>query len=471
MPRRLLGAIFTLMFVLSGSACGPAPAGRPCPSSPAPVVASVVSAVAPQETALVGCDAAARQKVHAELTALNKTISDLSPGDAYEEPTRKIAALWTHPCLPTLARFFAVPEPRSAAALIDVWKRGLHEALFESVGGLYRAEGEPPALVVPPEVVPEPSADALAKAASWVCPPDEASCARSKSYVARAERVFDFWRDLSLAPGASEACKDASAVDGATTAFERWAVCVFYSVPETTRYPKIPLRAPTSGWVVLTGRRGHYSFSDEVRAYDVASGAAYVVSSTTKLVLKGGEVDAAATEAARVPVTGRGEVAPDQARDLAFLLGTKSLPVHYREYVMKVPVPAGVAFEIAGGAGRIPWKRQPWRTSAQTKLAYALIEGKRRTEGFVTWPAAADVTETHIDEVIGDMEAGLVAGCPRARPPLVSGASVGVVSSVDAAPDAFRAKIALLEKLLDDLAASPCRTKQANGARKAQMPN
>lgn len=470
MPRRL-GTLFAPLLVLSLIACGPTAARRLRSPSPGPVATSVASVEVPREATLVGCDAADRAKVDAEIIALGKTIRELKPGDAYDEPTRRIAALWAHPCLPTLARFFAAPEPKSAEALIDVWERGLDEALFESVGGLYRAEGEPASLVVPPEVVPEPPADALAKAASWICPPDEPSCARSKSYVASAERAFDAWRELSRRDGASEACKDAPARDGARTAFERWALCVFYSVPETTRYPRISLRAPTSGWVILTGRRGHYQFSDEARAYDLASGAAYVVSSTTKLVLKGGDVDAAATDAARVPVTGRGEVAPDQVRDLAFLLGTKSLPVRYRERVMRVPVPARLAFEIARGEGRLPWQREGWRTSAQTKLSYVLIEGKRRTEGLVTWPAAADVTDTHIDQVIGEMEEGLVTGCPRARPPSVAGASVGVVSSVDAAPDAFRQNIEGLEKLLDAFAASPCRGKQAKRPKGASAPH
>lgn len=66
---------------------------------------------------------------------------------------------------------------------------------------------------------------------------------------------------------------------------DRW---IRHRLRATYRYARtIELRAPSHGWFILRGRRGHYRFSDEVRAYDLATGAAYVARSEAALALGG----------------------------------------------------------------------------------------------------------------------------------------------------------------------------------------
>jgi hypothetical protein len=60
------------------------------------------------------------------------------------------------------------------------------------------------------------------------------------------------------------------------------------------------LDAPPFLGIVIRGRRGHYDFCDELGAYDMETGAAYVAKSCSGLHLRtDGSVDFEGTNAAR----------------------------------------------------------------------------------------------------------------------------------------------------------------------------
>ena len=61
--------------------------------------------------------------------------------------------------------------------------------------------------------------------------------------------------------------------------YQKWHACIEELRPRQDALPLGRVRAPMRGFFVVRGRRGHYSFCDEIRAYDLASGAAYVASS------------------------------------------------------------------------------------------------------------------------------------------------------------------------------------------------
>ncbi len=80
-------------------------------------------------------------------------------------------------------------------------------------------------------------------------------------------------------------------------------------------------RAPDRGWLVIRGRRGHYEFCDELRAYDVETGAAYVAKSCSGLHLRpGGSVDFEATNASRKAAVEAGRVDVANLREAVWMI-------------------------------------------------------------------------------------------------------------------------------------------------------
>lgn len=421
------------------------------PAPPTPARADEI-----QRIPVADCPRDARARVEIELTQIDKRARDLGPTDSIAELTQSIERVWQHPCLAILNRFFPPPQARDAAAMRDVFERGLGEAMHASNGGLRVIDGDR-LFVVPPEVVPDVPAAARSAVAPWTCAASDATCARTGSYVARAERAFEAAYREESARHPDNGCRHTDAAEEQSP-FEVWALCALASLPETVRYPKMTLRPPTTGWLTLRGRRGHYEFADEVRSYDLATGAAYVVSSKSALVLAGPSVDLDGTDRKRVSETQRGEVAVDQARELAFVLLTKDLPLRYRERIEMIRVPTPVGFSLhAGTTKRLDWAPFTWRSSAQTTLAFSLGDGKRTiAAGHVTWPGASDRVEDHADDLIRTMEAGLVEGCPIARPPVFLGGGTGAVSPLDASPGRQVDVIGELDRRLQKLAATPC---------------
>jgi hypothetical protein len=226
-------------------------------------------------------------------------------------------------------------------------------------------------------------------------------------------------------------CNDDPSRDQAAqlTQFERWVQCIGSEVPRTYRYPKLRYRAPERGWLVLRGRRGHYRFADEVRAYDLQTGAAYVASSQSALVLDGPGVDYAATDAARKPESFTGNVAADLVREIAFVLLTARAPTPKRSRLQAVALPPGLPVTLSPGKGvasMLP--QEPWSgSSAQTKITYELVGAGAPVRGEFTWPDSYVPAEEHADVLLRSLEAGLERGCARAglRSGEAASASIG----------------------------------------------
>jgi hypothetical protein len=232
--------------------------------------------------------------------------------------------------------------------------------------------------------------------------------------------------------------------------------------PRTHRYASnVALRAPDRGWLIVRGRRGHYTFSDEVRAYDLATGAAFVAASGSALVLDGPQpgVDHARTEKNRSARAYAGRVAREHLRELAFALVTAPAVVRERAYPQALVVPDGVTFEIGSGARPIvDHSLREWRTSNHTTLEWTLAEGGAIVErGTLYYPSSSRAAEDQADSLLHAMEAGLVEGCTPAKLPksLALGGKVRV-SSIDADAGAVDAVMSKLENALLALKPALC---------------
>jgi hypothetical protein len=226
------------------------------------------------------------------------------------------------------------------------------------------------------------------------------------------------------------------------------------------------LRAPEKGWLVVRGRRGHYSFTDEVSAIDLATGAAYIARSGSALVLAGPSVDFAAVDAGRKLEVVTGTVAPDQARELSFVLATANAVRAQRTEIQLVPVSKQLPITLTANRGATaPFDvvDAAWSSSAHTTLHWQLLEDSRggaiAAEGDLMWPTSWRQVETHADGLLRVVEAGLSPGCPPARLPASVGLGrgrAGAVHPVDADPKAQVDVFVDLARKLEEASKKAC---------------
>lgn len=235
-------------------------------------------------------------------------------------------------------------------------------------------------------------------------PRDEADC------VARAEKVSPDWR------------------------YKEWKPCAKFLRPAEEALPLGRVRTPARGFFVIRGRRGHYSFCDEIRVYDLASGAAYVAQSCSNLALfQDGVVDGARTDASRSAQLVTGRLPADNLREavwMTLLLGKVESRTHRQAYRVALPpgiepkVPRGGSYSGFAGGG------SSWRSSGQTQLDWVWLDGGRvLARGHLTWPHSDSASATHAADLLQIAEAGLQPGCPPSSLPpvrLLTGEPPGV---------------------------------------------
>lgn len=497
----LVIAMLGLLACAGPTTVRPRPAGAPTPSVPAPVVLTaprvrdaawlarpgpvlIYAHDAPARpwssadaVTLPGCTEAEHASVAVRIESLRRRfvvvrVSDraaLRAGTPEDADARAaIAAVWRSPCLAHVARFFPPPSHGSFEELHMLWSAGLGEVLAASNGGLPTHNGARYFLI--PPSLPDPiDANTRAALTPWLCPPG-ARCGQVGSYVARAEHGWDrdeeqhgWWR---TAPhdypcgNAQDLRPDEEAVK---TPFEAWAECIVATTARSHRYAPLGFRAPERGWLVLRGRRGHYSFADEIRAYDLATGAAWVATSASALVLAGTEVDVAASDAQRKPEVYAGKVSRDEVREIAFVLLTAKAVRSIRSEARIKILPPEVELSLTRGSiASVEPQPFEWRSSAQTELAWTLVdEGRVLAKGSLTWSGSADAAQQHAADLVKVLEAGLERGCAPAKLPtgIVRGAS-GWVSPIDARPDAQRVVFGRLADALEALR-DVCKDKDA----------
>lgn len=288
-----------------------------------------------------------------------------------------------------------------------------------------------------------------------VCPLADASCGlETRGWEHRAERFFERFAEAKHAhwldgdqkgapPPSIDTCTAKATEGPADQRYAAWRSCLDGA---THRKPRLPLghvSAPKKGWLFVRGRRGHYTFCDELRAYDLATGAAYVAQSCSGLVLQqGGSVDGASTDRARRNQRSAGTVPLDALREAAWMT---MLAPEVQERVAEgwgFALPEGVAPRRANSWSGITIGGSWSTSSAQTTLAWSYApEGRAVVSGTLRWPEDYnDAGPAHAVELLQVAEAGFTAGCPKALPPssIDFGGAKGAVSPIDASASSLR---------------------------------
>ncbi len=459
----------TAAFVLSAGAVGGATVG------------SGVAGAQSQASSIDYCAArsAGSTQAQARVRAFGAAIDD--PQETLSSLQARYRALFDGPCLEQAAASPVEPSFRSRAALRAWWAEGGLDWLWHYAMG--RAPGEPFEVVWPPDERPALSLEASPaehRLRGLLCAEGDASCGlETTGWALRAERAFAahagrereravvLARHAEVGPDGAErarigACARQADQTAATTRFPAWSACVAQARDRATALPVGRLRAPSRGWLVIRGRRGHYGFCDEVRAYDLGTGAAYVASSCSALALRtDGSVHGGATDAARRPSVTAGRLPVDALREAAWMLLVMEEVDHEHATTARAALPPSVSSSWEpglgfGGSG----SGSAWSTSAQTTLSWAWVDGDRAlAEGTLTWPDSYRAAEDHAAQLVRVAEAALAPGCAPAVLPrrLSLGSGGGGVSGIDAEPSALRQTEDALASALRGLRAPRCR--------------
>ncbi len=287
-----------------------------------------------------------------------------------------------------------------------------------------------------------------------LCSLQDPSCgAETRGWVLRADDAFKrfaagkrgHWLDgdqKGEVPPSVEVCTARASKGPAPARYAKWRHCLDEARAKTARLPIGAVKAPTKGWLLLRGRRGHYSFCDEVRAYDLATGAAYIAKSCSGLALvSDGSVDGAKTDDARKEETLVGALPRDALREAAWMM---LLAPEVQEGVVEAAgfaLPAGV--DPQRSLGELGSSHSSFSmSSGQTRLAWSYMpDGASLASSDLTWPEDYNhAGREHAVSLLRIAEAGFVPGCAPAQPPtnLDWGTSKSAVSPIDAKASSLR---------------------------------
>jgi hypothetical protein len=260
--------------------------------------------------------------------------------------------------------------------------------------------------------------------AAMLCPAaDEACGAETAGWELRVEALFEL---AACSRCNSRDCEKAARAAPRSSRFDVWRGCLEESDDDVAPRISLPIgrtRAPRQGWFVIKGRRGHYDFCDEVRAYDLATGSAYLIGSCSGLALENdGSVNAQKTNAARKPVVTIGHLPLDQLREAAWMaLLIDELDIHVRIGTVGMEVPAWIEVRRdTGAASGGSFHGTGSISTAQTDLDWEVLGAERlRKQGSLVFPDHDDVAKDHAIRLLRIAELGLKPGCPEARPPTI----------------------------------------------------
>lgn len=399
--------------------------------------------------------------------ALDAKLTALADDGDTHEVRAGFQALLTSRCFEMSREGGSGPTEEELPALAwKAWWREGGRAWVES----YLELGRPGArkVVLPPDVRPVLTRDTAPpdhRLAALLCSAGEAACAlETGAWHSRAEAAFrpENWRRSPPLPPEPEPdplqeCERRAREQPGPWRYTTWRRCVNQQDLGGRALPIVRLRAPRDGWLVLRGRRGHYSFCDEVRAYHLASGTAYVSQSCSELNLtRWGKVNGAKTNAGRKARVKVGTLTPERLQALTWMLlipEAESLP---QPWVRTLTVPEGFRVEWrerdeASRSTEISQSWDAWFSSASTRLHWAWFPPERAEplSGGFTWPASSDPAEDFADVLLEEAEKAFTEGCPPLPPPVdaLAFTQPARVNSLDAPGGVERTQDALVDAL------------------------
>jgi hypothetical protein len=371
---------------------------------------------------------------------LTEHIHNLDTTHKLAEANHELVALLASPCFAVSAENPRLRPAKSVLSLQTFWNAGGARWV-----GSYLEQANPE-IIVPPDlrtaVTLEDDADRTL--APILCSASDPGCgADTRGWLRRAAAFLRSTPRTERAPTRAIPDECQSAVKRAD--YPELRRCLERN---RTIVPALPLgafRAPKVGWLVVAGRRGHYDFCDELRLYDLATGAAVVAQSCGKLALGGGgQVDGRATDAGRVVQVHAGRLSVDNLREAAllFLLAPRVEKAQVADEIYARPaglVPSlarETSLEASGhGSGTA--------SSAQTQLRWSLTgaDGAQLATGTLTWPDSTEPLASYLVTLLAVAEDSFVdQPLPAPPPSAIFQATekwLGGVSAVDASRDSL----------------------------------
>ncbi len=370
------------------------------------------------------------------LGALHGRIKGLAddepPGAALDEFTALIAT----DCFRFALESPRMPAPDTALSLKTWWEDGGHEwlASYLELPELGLTTDLKKHVVVPPDARRTLRVGAgPPHLAPLLCALDDPACAadtigwriRAESFLA-LHRVREQARERdeerkSTSAGSAGSCEQSAADAPAVLRYRAWRDCLESLRPKRWTLPLGRLNAPASGWLIVWGRRGHYSFCEAIGAYHLETGAAYIAESCSDLVLlEGGGVDRRATHRAARSRTVAGTLRLDNLRETAWSLLLLKEAEEVQPAAEYYALPSGLTPVLAAEKwdAQTSWSVGGWMTTAQTTLQWSWVPAKGPiATGTLTWPNSSNAVEEHTAGLLEVAEGTLIEGCPPSPPP------------------------------------------------------
>jgi len=413
---------------------------------------------------------AAFQSARDRLGRLDERIERLGDADPPAPVVAELHALLKTECFLSGAETSRIPRPDTSLSLKTWWregKGGLWVASLLEIPTFGEIHALKPHVGVPPDTRTTLNLEAHADhpLSRLLCPLADPRCgAATKGWRMRADAFVEAHRlrdRMRISASGEEmprlqpdeisrvcAGKVADAAPGEK--YLAWRRCLEERRTPQASLPLGNIRAPEGGWLVVSGRRGHYSFCDTTRAYDLATGAAFIDDSCSDLALQpDGSVDRDATRRARVGRVAAGSIPAQNLQEAVWMLLLHGEAEEKQLTAEFFPLPDGLEPRFIVSAGR-PDDPEPdlpaWGSTSQTQLTWQWTPPSGPAfVGVLTWPDSSNAVEEHAAVLLDVAERGFVEGCVRGTVP---------PKTIVASPDARRlndVEGAAVKELADDM--------------------
>ncbi len=284
---------------------------------------------------------------------------------------------------------------------------------------LRRGPETPDSVILPPDW-PTPFRSKSQAIADLACPSKDFACgAETVGWVMRAQEAFthapkenDQWVEGNVVAQCTKVARKATHA----LKYPAFRMCLEDNRPVFDTFPEGRWKAPVSGYWVVRGRRGHYNYCEEVRVFDLATGAVFLAQRCSKLsfVREFAEAAGVRVEPEQLKVS-VGRVSVELLREAAFMAFlADSVEKNFQRKEWKVYLPVGLrrTFPSADAAlgqsvsvGGLRW------SSNQTSLHWTW-QGSAdvRATGQMSWPYAYETSENHVTKLLQIAEASFVPG-------------------------------------------------------------